>query len=150
MDIVLLKLKMAKSKLQKNKCWEWTGSLTNQGYGQLEVSGVTFKAHRLSWLLFNGGRLITLGVLHKCDNRKCINPDHLFLGTNADNLADRQAKGRQARGESHARSKLTMKDIRRIRKLVANGTRQSVLAKEYGVNFSTIFNIIKRKTWKHI
>lgn len=141
---------MAKLKRKQNKCWEWTGNITKKGYGQFVMKGVTFTAHRASWLLFNGGREIKLHVLHKCDNRRCINPDHLFLGTNKENVQDRDSKGRQARGEKNHKSKLTETDVKRIRRLVASGTRQSQLAKEYGVNFSTIFHIIQGKTWRHV
>lgn len=141
---------MAKSKLQKNKCWEWTGNLTAKGYGAVRIKGVTFSAHRLSWLLFNGGGLTKLQVLHKCDNPKCINPDHLFLGTNADNLADRQKKGRQARGETHHKSKLTEDGVRMIRKQVSQGVKIKEIAYRVGVDISTIYNIINRKIWKHI
>lgn len=141
---------MEKSKLRPNKCWEWTGNLTKKGYGQTRIKGITFSAHRLSWLLFHGGGLTKLQVLHKCDNRKCINPTHLFLGTNADNLADRQKKGRQVRGERHPRSRFTQNQVLGIRKMVSLGISVQKIADDYGVNNSTIYNMVNRKTWKHI
>ena len=141
---------MEKLKIQKNKCWEWTGTLNKKGYGVVRIQGVNFTAHRLSWLLFNGGGWRGLQVLHRCDNRKCINPNHLFLGTNADNLADRQAKGRQSRGEKHPTAKLKEFEVKEIRRLVSVGMEIAKIAQNYNVHWSTIYNMIKGKTWKHI
>lgn len=76
-------------------CWEFTGvRLKSGGYGALNAGGVKFRAHRLSWLIFRGAIADGLHVLHRCDNPPCCNPDHLFLGTNDDNIRDRNAKGR--------------------------------------------------------
>ena len=82
-----------------NDCWEWTGALNGSGYGSFCYNGKTTNAHRVSWLIHNGSIPKGEGhhgtcVLHKCDNRKCVNPDHLFLGSNADNIKDRESKGR--------------------------------------------------------
>ena len=90
---------MQRTKPASNDCIEWVGHLSDTGYGLVTRSGKHLKAHRLSWAFHNGEIPDGLHVLHHCDNRKCVNIDHLFLGTNADNVADKIAKGRQYRAE---------------------------------------------------
>lgn len=141
---------MEKSKLQKNKCWEFSGNITKKGYGAFVHKGVTVSAHRISWLLFNGGGFTALNVLHKCDNRKCFNPEHLFLGTIQENNQDRDKKNRQSKGESHPKSKLSIEDVKEIKVLISKGTKISHIAKKYGVHFSTIYYIVNGITWKHV
>ena len=92
------------------KCWLWSGALDPAGYGQWEFKGYQTKAHRVAWLLAKGaipdsGTKRSLSVCHTCDNRLCMNPSHMFLGTDADNVADMVAKGRQSRGENHYTAK---------------------------------------------
>jgi hypothetical protein len=82
-------------------CWEWLGKGDKDGYGKFCVKRATYRAHRISWILFNGGDPGDLCVLHRCDNPRCVRPDHLFLGTPGDNNADRDAKGRQCKGDRH-------------------------------------------------
>ncbi len=143
---------MAKSRLQKNKCWEWTGNISRKGYGHFMMKRKTFYAHRVSYLLFNGGGLLpkNIKVLHQCDNPKCINPDHLFLGTDADNSKDRNSKERQARGESHAKSKISEKDVKKIRELNLSGMSIRAISKKFPIDESNISRIINKKTWKHL
>ena len=98
------------------------------------------------------GRIGTPGrtVCHRCDRRACFNPDHLFIGTQADNIADAVAKGRMAKGERAGRAVLTEKAILDIRARVAAGAVQRKLAMEYGVPPATICDVVRRKTWKHL
>jgi hypothetical protein len=138
-------------------CWEWTGCIVNR-YGQFYLNGKGVKAHRYSYIIHHP---ITIDlwehreicVCHRCDNPKCVNPAHLFLGSNADNMKDKMAKGRgkQPKGEKQALSKLTETQVREIRNKYANGgITQQQLALEYGVNKSNINKLIRRKRWFHI
>lgn len=128
-------------------CWQWTGSThRREGYGVIRV-GRQILAHRISWILHHGAIPGGMCVLHRCDNPSCTNPDHLFLGTQADNLADMRAKGRQQKGEKHHRAKLTELDILNIRIL---DIPQSALAKLYEVTQPTICAIKTRHTWKEV
>jgi len=131
-------------------CWEWTGS--NDGrYGQATWDGHNIKAHRAIWIITYGEIPDGLWVLHKCDNPKCVNPEHLFLGTHQDNMDDMKAKGRVGYlcGEEHGNHKLTAFQVDEIRNRYAlGGTSQRKLAKEYGTCKSTIGYIVRREYWK--
>ena len=139
-------------------CWDWLAHRTAKGYGGFRIGGKEIQAHRVSWIIHNGeipkdtsGN--TLHVLHKCDNPQCTNPDHLFLGTNADNMMDRDNKGRQANheGENSNSSKLTEAEVLEIRKIYALGRLSQIkIAKKYSVNNRQVSNIVTRKAWKHI
>lgn len=137
---------------QENGCWLWTGyapkSGNRAGYGEFDFkSGRRMLAHRASMLLLKGSEPGKQCVLHRCDNPPCVNPEHLFLGTSGDNMADRNEKGRQARGEGHASAKLTEEDVRAIR---CDQRSNRELASIYGVFETTISEARRRKTWKHI
>jgi hypothetical protein len=137
------------------ECWEWDGAKRN-GYGKLIVQHAYVRkhisAHRLAWELFIGPIPTGFDVLHHCDNPACCNPAHLFVGTHADNMRDREAKGRHnaPRGSTHGRAKLTEEDVRLIRRLVANGAQQNVLAAHYGVTPTSLSLLVRRKTWRHV
>lgn len=133
-----------------NGCWLWTASKDKDGYGSLSTDRGIEKAHRLSWRLHFGGIPKNMCVCHKCDNPSCVNPQHLFLGTNLDNVADRTNKDRGVRGSSCHTSKLTDVQIIEIRRRYANGEKQITLAKEFGVVKQAISAIITRSVWKHI
>jgi|SRR5215469_7495180 len=138
-------------------CFLWTRQVDKNGYGDFIVRKIPLgdgryqkeriKAHRLAWELHRGSVPDEMDVCHSCDITSCVNPDHLFLGTAADNSADMVAKERQARGESLGRSKLTEADVLAIR---ASSETQAKLAERYGVVFQTISDIQRRVTWRHI
>lgn len=129
-------------------CWNWTGCKLNTGYGQIWHSGAGRSTHRLSFELHCGPIPDGSHVCHRCDNRACINPKHLFLGTIAENMADKVAKGRQAKGSTIAQSKLTEQDVIAIR--AARDSSKAVLATQYGVSGDLILLIRARKIWRHV
>jgi hypothetical protein len=125
-------------------CWLWTGSYGGGGYGNAKVAGKGMNSSRAMWTVTFGdpGKL---HVLHKCDNRACVNPDHLFLGTNQDNQIDCVRKGRKVAlvGQSNGNSKLTDDQANEIRCRYAMGYRSSPkLGREYGVSFMTVLRIV--------
>jgi len=130
-------------------CWEWTGAISSGGYGSISDGTTNVTAPRISFRLHRGPIRDGLCVLHHCDNPACVNPDHLFLGTHADNAADRNSKGRTSKGELHTISKLTDDDVRKIRALSDNRT-QAGLAKQFGVSQPNISRILSMSTWKHL
>jgi hypothetical protein len=139
------------SKVNKTEfCWIWTASVKKNGYGQIGYNGTKLYAHRLSWELNNGTIPEDKLVLHKCDNPKCVNPDHLFIGTTQDNINDKIDKNRQAKGEINGMSKLTDINIIDIRKKYHEGIKNRDLCKEYNVSHSTIHRIVFNRSWKHI
>jgi hypothetical protein len=132
-------------------CWLWIGYLNHYGYGRFCLNGKAIGAHRASWIAFNGPIPIGMHVLHRCDVRSCVNPDHLFLGTQSDNVRDMHAKGRHpgggAKGEASHTAKLTEADVRYIR----NTEKYTKgLSKRFGVSNSRISAIRKRVNWRHI
>lgn len=137
-----------------NKCWEWKGPYrkdmpTNKAYGRLEYKNKAYTAHRISWEIHNGDIPEGLLVCHVCDFPKCVNPHHLFLGTDEDNMRDRNMKERQARGEKHAKAKLTEPMVRYIRSLPL-GFNQSELARQLNVTPGCISEVVNDKNWRHI
>lgn len=147
------------------KCWEWRASKSGS-YGQFSLKGRPIKAHRFSWAAFRGEMPIGLCVLHKCDNKICVNPDHLFLGSHAENSADMILKGRQAsgikngsrtkperlkRGELNTAAKITGCIVKEIRERYSKGgTSYPKLAKIFGLVQAQIGNIVKKRNWKHV
>lgn len=141
------------SKVKKagpDECWEWQAGRTN-GYGIFWMNGKSRRASRVSYEMEIGPIPKGLSVCHTCDNPPCVNPAHLFLGTTADNLADRDLKGRGAdrRGSSHHLNKLTEDDVENIRANRMNLSGRE-LARLFGVSPASISNIIKRKSWRHV
>ena len=130
-------------------CWEWTGGKNDKNYGYLWVDGRNISAHRFRWMTFYGEIPKGKQVLHHCDNPECTNPDHLFLGTQKDNMMDMVAKGRHghARGEKHYAAKLTEQDVFNIRKEILSGIRKGSIAQKYRVTTTTIRSIQTGKIW---
>ena len=135
-----------------NECWNWTAGKQANGYGAFVYAGKTRYAHRFSWLLHFGTIPEGMFVCHHCDNPGCVNPKHLFLGTQTDNMQDAITKGRIGRGEKHRNSKLTEVQVLAIRaEYQYHGKNKArVLAKKHGVTTTTINRVVTRKTWKHI
>lgn len=139
-------------------CWEWQGSCNSSGYGSVGWHGALYSAHRVAaWLsgLIESPRapndkMAATFVLHKCDNRKCCNPTHFFLGTYSDNMHDAYKKSRKqaARGAAHANAKLTTEQAEEIRRRYAKGELQVPLAKEFGVSQRAISLVVRGETYR--
>jgi len=132
-------------------CWTWRASVDALGYGRFPYLGES-KAHRVSYRLFKGEIPEGMCVMHTCDNRQCVNPEHLVLGTQADNVLDMCRKGRHVckpqHGESNPMSKLTAQDVEEIRTAVESGSTQRAMCQKFGVSPMTVSRIIRKETWK--
>lgn len=161
-------------------CWNWQGSIGTNGYGKISIRSRDFNTHRVAWELTHGPIPSELCVLHRCDNRRCVRPSHLWLGTSSENTADRHAKGRDARGESHGSrthperllrgdrhparlhperlargerqhlAKLTVEMVVEIRSMLARGERGRDIARRFGVSEYCISDLRRGKTWRHV
>lgn len=143
-------------------CWEWAGTKAVKGYGRMRAWGRSHRAHRLSWMIFRGPIPDALCVCHHCDNRGCVNPEHLFLGSHKDNITDAMSKGRMwvqrdPAGSLRSRgirpgslsnfAKLTDRDVAEIRRLAPAVTRRD-LAARFSVHPDTIRNVLRGSTWR--
>lgn len=133
-----------------DNCWKWIGAVHPRGYGQVTWYRRVTHAHRVSWQITFGPIPTGKHILHKCDNKLCVNPKHLWLGTNADNVKDRDTKGRQPRGETSGAAKLTEEQVKEIRSLAAKGILQIEISRKLGVPKSTVNWIVTRRSWKHV
>jgi hypothetical protein len=130
-------------------CWNWTGRLAENGYGRVSAPGgnAYHLAHRASYREFVGPIPSGLCVCHKCDNRRCINPEHLWLGTRDDNMKDMVAKNRSLVGEKHPNSRLDAELVRQIRE---DAREYRAIAAEYGITFGMVGHIKLRRAWRHV
>ncbi len=137
-----------------DECWEWQGGISSSGYGNFQHASKQYGAHRFSYELNFGQIPDGMHVCHTCDNRRCVNPSHLWAGTHRDNMDDRCAKGRtvgQRPGEGSTVSKLTNEQVLEIRAIYARGGRtQASVAQQFGVDTSLISLIVNRKRWGHL
>ena len=143
-----------------DECWPWTAFRLRGGYGRFRVQPLCLYAHRVAWELEKGAIPSGMFVCHHCDNRPCCNPRHLFLGTNADNMADMVAKGRQShngrKGEKNSNSILSDDDVVAIRLALSEVGGKlpygsaAKLARHYGVSGTTVCDVYYRRRWKHL
>ena len=145
-------------------CWYWTAGVNRFGYGKFKVHGKTVAAHRIAYLLERGSIPLGKLVCHECDHSGCVNPDHLWVGTEGDNMDDKVKKGRQAKGAAHAavckpprlkgeqcaHSKLSTDQVVWLRKLRAEGRSLADLATQFGVCKQTVHDITTGKSWSHV
>ena len=133
-----------------DECWSWLAHINPKGYGAFKFNGLMRSASRVAWIFTYGDIPDGLNACHKCDNRRCCNPAHLFLGTALDNNRDKINKGRDRHpeGEAHPRAKFTSDDIKNIRSLSRAGWSQGRIGRKYGVSQSHIRLILIRKIWK--
>lgn len=136
------------AKLMPSGCIEWQGSTFKaSGYGRTKLQDKYWRTHRLAWTLANGPIPDGMCVCHKCDNRLCVNIDHLFLGTNDENMADMVAKGRASRGVRHHRAILNEAHVLEIRE---SKETHNQLAKRFGVTYHAIRHIRYGHIWKFV
>ena len=130
-------------------CILWTGTTTKNGYGVMRSQYM----HRYAWERAHGPLPISAHVLHRCDVPSCVNPAHLFIGTQQDNNADKVRKGRarggSMKGEAHPSAKLSAADVDAIRKRYALGATQTGLGKEFGISQGTVWGIVNNRNWRH-
>lgn len=165
-DIVRFWSKVATS--GADECWPWKANSTHRfGYGMFWLGGNNVGAHRVAWMVTHGDIPSGLAVCHRCDNPKCCNPAHMFLGTHAENNRDMRAKGRFTpatgerhgsatkplsvpRGRSHWGAKLDNDRVREIRQLAASGRTHKCIGQMFGVCQSTVTLVAQRKAWAHV
>lgn len=137
--------------IRKIGCWDWLGVLTKFGYPKIGSRYFNlWTGHRASWFIFNGEIPKGKCVLHRCDNPKCTNPEHLFLGTEKENIKDRCKKDRSAIGSKGGNSKLDEYKVKEIKNLLKKGISQDSIAKKFDIHQTQISKIKLEKTWRHV
>jgi len=134
-----------------DECWTWLGAIKSNGYGRFQ----RWAAHRVAFAI-SGGDAGTLNVCHACDNRRCCNPNHLFKGTQKENMQDASQKGRMpdnfrhGKGETHNQAKLCEMDVHLFRHFAVLGISAHTVAKQFKLNRTTVADVIARRTWQHV
>ncbi len=137
-------------------CWLWEGNISPRGYGRVYLSPTSSRkaaedgAHRISYRIYCGAIPDGMQIRHQCDNRACVNPSHLLVGTITDNMADRDRRQRTCRGDRHYRAKLNADSVRAIRAQLSNGKTVREVAKSFGVTDGCIHFIRVGRTWAHV
>lgn len=141
-------------KRTKEECWLWTRGCDMCGYGKVSKEGKARKAHRIAYELTNGAIPEGMIICHKCDNPPCVNPNHLFLGTDADNRRDSAQKGRgyipNRLGENNHMTNLTSSQVREIKKMLAAGIKTRIIAEEFSIAIRTVSGIRTGTNWSHV
>lgn len=148
--------------LSDNECWNWKFYTNKSGYGRYRIGNKFYYSNRIAWFLSNKSDPSSLLVCHSCDNPKCCNPKHLFLGTHLDNMNDSVNKGRRSvlpnnpfssnavSGEKNPQSKLTAQDVASIRNMYKLGYRQVYISRKFNITQSNVSRIVKRETWTDV
>ena len=137
---------------EPDSCWTWPRSCVTDGYGAIQVRGRRWQTHRYAWTLINGPIPAGKEICHRCDNPPCCRPDHLFAATHADNNRDCQRKERRPPviGERNPMAKLSETEVLKIREMYAHGISQKRIATGLNLKRNHVFDIVKRRIWKHI
>jgi hypothetical protein len=139
-----------------DECWGWTDSIRNRRYGRLGINDKQVNANRVSWVIHFGAIPEGMHVLHHCDNPSCVNPEHLFLGTHQDNMADMKRKGRAIShfGENNGKSTLSTTEVIEIRKIYDSHKNKygltKLMSEVFEIPYGTIQKILRRYTWNHV
>lgn len=141
---------LSKIEIAASGCWNYLGLLQPNGYGIFGHHGKSSLAHRAAYSIYKGEIPDGLQVCHTCDNRKCVNPDHLFLGTQTDNEQDKVSKGRGSKGEKRPLAKHTDEEISELKSRIRKGESVPKLAKEYGIPQPNVYKIKYGKLWRHV
>lgn len=132
-------------------CWIWLASCRRGEYGKFNLHGKTVRAHRFAYTQVFGSIPHGLHICHKCDNPKCVNPKHLFAGTNGDNMADKKTKGRALRGSRNPGAKISEADVVAIRDAYSlGGVTLAAIARRHGVTEGLVSRIVNHKIWQHV
>lgn len=141
---------MSKVEKADNGCWEWRSNRNHKGYGMFQKTGKWMGAHRASWEIYRGTIPPGMFVCHSCDNRCCVNPEHLWLGNNQENMNDAVKKGRTPKGEESPVSILTDANIREIRRLGAGGMNHRDISYIFSCSPGTVRAVLDGRTWAHV